>query len=153
MSDYVNRKIVIATSSILACPLLLCFLHGGGEYSIIFLSLSGITIFSASAVNVLIVQELCPGMASAVSGIAMGLVWGTAGLMLPIIGKLADLCSMQTALEIVTYLAPIAGILVFLLPNMNKVTRGNRKNKNYFCRSKVQVFYNGEQKNISGEKG
>ncbi|GJQ59178.1 MAG: hypothetical protein SCALA701_19790 [Candidatus Scalindua sp.] len=59
-------------------------------------------------------------MASAVSGIAMGLVWGTAGLMLPIIGKLADLYSMQTALQIVAYIAPIAGILVFLLPNLDK---------------------------------
>lgn len=120
ISDYVKRKIVIAASSMVACPLLLCFLLGGGNYSLIFLSLSGITIFSASAVNVLIVQELCPGMASAVSGIAMGLVWGTAGLMLPIIGKLADLYSMQTALQIVAYIAPIAGILVFLLPNLDK---------------------------------
>ncbi len=122
ISDYINRRIVICASSILACPLLLFFL-GSWEYSIIFLSFSGITIFSASAVNVLTVQELCPGMASAVSGIAMGFVWGTAGLTLPIIGKLADLYSMQTALEIVVYLAPIAGILALLLPNIDKAKK------------------------------
>ncbi len=122
ISDYVSRKGVIIISSILACPLLLCFLHGGGTYSIIFLSLGGMTIFAATALNVLIVQEFYPGMASAVSGIAMGVVWGSAGLMLPIIGKLADLYSMQTALEIVAYLAPVAGILVFFLPDINKKT-------------------------------
>jgi len=119
MADYINRKIVIATSSIMACPLLIWFLHESGNFSLVILSLGGMVIFAAAPVNVLIAQRLYPGMASAVSGIAMGLVWGTAGLMLPLIGNLADRYSMGTSLEIIAYLAPIAGLLVFLLPNIN----------------------------------
>lgn len=122
LADKINRKIVIAGSSIFACPLLLWFLDSSGTLSVVLLGASGMVIFAAAAVNVLIVQRLCPDMASSVAGISMGLVWGSAGLMLPIIGHIADHYSMATSLGIVTYLAPIAGLLVFLLPNINNPT-------------------------------
>jgi FSR family fosmidomycin resistance protein-like MFS transporter len=123
LADRINRKIVIACSSIFACPLLLWFLDSSGTLSIVLLGVSGMVIFAASAVNVLIVQRLCPDMASSVSGISMGLVWGAAGLMLPLIGSIADHYSMATSLGIVAYLAPIAGLLVFLLPDINNPTQ------------------------------
>ena len=123
LADRINRKIVIAGSSILAYPLLLWFLHSNGILSVVLLSISGMVIFAASAVNIIIVQRLCPDMASSVAGISMGFVWGSAGLTLPIIGHIADHYSMATSLEIVAYLAPIAGLLVFLLPNINNPTR------------------------------
>ena len=123
LSDNINRKIIIAISSILACPLLIWFLHERGVYSMVLLGLSGMVVFAAAPVNVLIVQRFYPGMASAVSGIAMGLVWGVAGLTLPLIGSIADRYSMGVSLEIVAYLTPIAGLLVFLLPNINYPTQ------------------------------
>ena len=123
LADRINRKIIIACSSIFACPLLLWFLNSSGTLSIVLLGASGMVIFAATAINVLIVQRLCPNMASAVSGISMGLVWGSAGLMLPIIGYIADHYSMATSLGVVAYLAPIAGLLVFLLPDINNPTQ------------------------------
>lgn len=127
LSDNINRKIIIAISSILACPLLIWFLHERGVYSMVLLGLSGMVVFAAAPVNVLIVQRFYPGMASAASGIAMGLVWGVAGLMLPLIGSIADHYSMGVSLEIVAYLTPIAGLLVFLLPNINNPIVDNRE--------------------------
>ena len=123
LADRINRKIIILGSSIFACPLLLWFLNSSGTLSIVLLGASGMVIFAATAINVLIVQRLCPNMASAVSGISMGLVWGSAGLMLPIIGYIADHYSMATSLGVVAYLAPIAGLLVFLLPDINNPTQ------------------------------
>ncbi len=120
LADKINRKIIIAGSSLLACPLFIWFLHTNGISNMILSGLSGMVIFSASAINVLIVQRLCPDMASSVSGISMGLVWGSAGLMLPIIGHIADHYSMRTSLGIVAYILPIAGLLVLLLPNLAK---------------------------------
>ncbi len=120
LGNKINKKIIISASSLIACPLLIWFLHTDGTTTIILSGLSGMVIFSASAINVLIVQRLCPDMASSVSGISMGLVWGTAGLMLPIIGHIADRCSMKTSLGIVTYILPIAGLLVLLLPKLAK---------------------------------
>ncbi|KKM64337.1 hypothetical protein LCGC14_1502390 [marine sediment metagenome] len=123
LADRINRKIVIACSSIFACPLLLWFLDSSGTLSIVLLGVCGMVIFAASAINILIVQRLCPDMASSVSGISMGLVWGAAGLMLPIIGSIADRYSMATSLGVVAYLVPIAGLLVFLLPDINNPTQ------------------------------
>ncbi len=124
LADRINRKIVIVCSSIFACPLLLWFLDSSGTLSIVLLGVSGMVIFAASAINILIVQRLCPpDMSSSVSGISMGLVWGSAGLMLPIIGYIADHYSMETSLVIVACLAPIAGLLVFLLPDINNPTQ------------------------------
>ncbi len=120
LADKINRKIIIAGSSLLACPLFIWFLHANGNSIMILSCLSGMVIFSASAVNILIVQRLCPDMASAVSGISMGLVWGSAGLMLPIIGYIADHYSMGMSLGLVTYILPIAGLMVLLLPNLAK---------------------------------
>ncbi len=124
LADKINRKIIIAVSSFLACPLLICFLHANGTSTMLLSGLSGMVIFSASAINVLIVQRLCPDMASSVSGISMGLVWGSAGLMLPVIGLIADHYSMGTSLGIVAYMLPIAGLLVLLLPDINNPTKG-----------------------------
>ncbi len=129
LSDNINRKIIIATSSILACPLLIWFLHESEACSMVLLGLSGMVVFAAAPVNVLIVQRFYPGMASAVSGIAMGLVWGAAGLMLPLIGSLADRYGMGISLEIVAYLTPVAGLLVFLLPNINNQGIGGIGNR------------------------
>ena len=86
----------------------------------ILLGLSGMVIFGASAVNILIVQRLCPDMASSAAGISMGLVWGSAGLMLPVIGYIADHYSMETSLRVAAFALPIAGMLVLLLPNIDR---------------------------------
>ena len=120
LADKISRKIIIACSSIIACPLLLWFLKADGNFAMIILGLSGMVILAASAVNVLIVQRLCPDMAGSIAGISMGFVWGSAGLMLPVVGYVADHYSMETSLRIAAYMLPIAGMLVLILPNIDR---------------------------------
>jgi hypothetical protein len=59
-------------------------------------------------------------MAGSIAGISMGLVWGAAGLMLPVIGYIADHHNMETSLRIVAFMLPIAGMLVLMLPNIDR---------------------------------
>ena len=120
LADKISRKIIITCSSIIACPLLLWFLKADGNFAMILLGLSGMVILAASAVNVLIVQRLCPDMAGSIAGISMGFVWGSAGLMLPVVGYVADHYSMETSLRIAAYMLPIAGMLVLILPNIDR---------------------------------
>ena len=120
LADKISRKIIIACSSIIACPLLLWFLKADGNFAMILLGLSGMVILAASAVNVPIVQRLCPDMAGSIAGISMGFVWGSAGLMLPVVGYVADHYSMETSLRIAAYMLPIAGMLVLILPNIDR---------------------------------
>ena len=86
----------------------------------ILLGLSGMVVLAASAVNVLIVQRLCPDMAGSIAGISMGFVWGSAGLMLPVVGYIADHYSMETSLRIAAFMLPTAGMLVLILPNIDR---------------------------------
>ncbi len=60
------------------------------------------------------------GRASSAAGISMGLVWGTAGLMLPVIGYIADHYNMETSLRVTACALPIAGMLVLMLPNIDR---------------------------------
>ena len=120
LADKISRKIIIACSSIIACPLLLWFLKADGNFAMIILGLSGMVILAASAVNVLIVQRLCPDMAGSIAGISMGFVWGSAGLMLPVVGYVADHYSMETSLRIAAFMLPTAGMLVLILPNIDR---------------------------------
>ena len=120
LADKISRKIIIACSSIIACPLLLWFLKADGNFAMILLGLSGMVILAASAVNVLIVQRLCPDMAGSIAGISMGFVWGSAGLMLPVVGYVADHYSMETSLRIAAFMLPTAGMLVLILPNIDR---------------------------------
>ena len=120
LADKISRKIIIACSSIIACPLLLWFLKADGNFAMIILGLSGMVILAASAVNVLIVQRLCPDMAGSIAGISMGFVWGSAGLMLPVVGYIADHYSMETSLRIAAFMLPTAGMLVLILPNIDR---------------------------------
>ena len=120
LADKIGRKIIIACSSIFACPLLLWFLHADGVLSMTLLGLSGMVILAASPVNVLIVQRLCPDMAGSIAGISMGLVWGSAGLMLPVIGYIADHYGMGTSLRVAALMLPIAGIFVLILPDIDR---------------------------------
>jgi len=120
LADKISRKVIIAGSSIIACPLLLWFLQADGNFAMILLGLSGMVVLAASAVNVLIVQRLCPDMAGSIAGVSMGLVWGSAGLMLPVIGYIADHYSMETSLRIAASMLPISGILVLVLPNIDR---------------------------------
>jgi len=120
LADKISRKIIIAGSSIIACPLLLWFLQADGNFAMILLGLSGMVVLAASAVNVLIVQRLCPDMAGSIAGVSMGLVWGSAGLMLPAVGYIADHYSMETSLRITASMLPISGMLVLVLPNIDR---------------------------------
>ena len=120
LADKISRKIIIACSSIIACPLLLWFLKADGNFAMILLGLSGMVVLAASAVNVLIVQRLCPDMAGSIAGISMGFVWGSAGLMLPVVGYIADHYSMETSLRIAAFMLPTAGMLVLILPNIDR---------------------------------
>ncbi len=120
LADKIGRKIIIACSSIFACPLLLWFLHAEGTLSMTLLGLSGMVILAASPVNVLIVQRLCPDMAGSIAGVSMGLVWGSAGLMLPVIGYIADHYGMGTSLSVAALMLPIVGIFVLMLPDIDR---------------------------------
>ena len=114
--DRVGFKPVYFFSFALSSPCILLFINSRGPqiYPIAFLSgfLLLATLFPALA----LAQKVAPRGRSLVSSIVMGLALGTAGLLLPLTGKLADLFGIRTILNCAAVIPLAALLLIRSLP-------------------------------------
>jgi FSR family fosmidomycin resistance protein-like MFS transporter len=123
-SDRLGRKWVTAASLALAAPALFLFLRAGGVAAAGLLLASGVCLFSALPVNILMAQELAPRHAGAVSGLVMGFAWGVGGVSTTLMGALADRLTeslgyvggLARALDIMAALPLLAALLACALP-------------------------------------
>jgi MFS transporter, FSR family, fosmidomycin resistance protein len=113
LADKFGERNVISFSMLLSAPFLVTFLLIQGILSYIVLAIGGIILLSTLPVNVLMAQSLLPSSASTVSALMMGLAWGMGGMIVPLVGKIADLAGLSKALIIVVLL-PIAGFVLSL---------------------------------------
>jgi FSR family fosmidomycin resistance protein-like MFS transporter len=98
-------------------PLLFAFLLNGGGLSYVFLAAAGLSLLSTLPVNVVMAQNLMPQSSSVVSSLMMGLAWGTGGMVVPVIGKIADVAGLAHALMAVSILPILGFILAQFLPS------------------------------------
>jgi FSR family fosmidomycin resistance protein-like MFS transporter len=116
IADRLGGKNVISWSMFFSTPLLLAFLLNGGNLSYVFLAAAGLTLLSTLPVNVVMAQDLMPQSSSVVSSLMMGLAWGTGGMVVPIIGIIADVAGLARALMAVSLLPILGFVLVQFLP-------------------------------------
>ena len=87
------------------------------RYFLLVLSIGGFLLQSTLPVNVTFGQTLAPISAATVSSLMMGFAWGTGGLMVSLVGLLADRAGIEQALMLVAF-APLAGaVLALPLPD------------------------------------
>jgi FSR family fosmidomycin resistance protein-like MFS transporter len=98
---------------LLSAPFLITFLLTQGILSYVALALGGIILLSTLPVNVVMAQSLMPDSTSTVSALMMGLAWGMGGMIVPVVGKIADIAGLSKALMMVVLL-PIAGFILSL---------------------------------------
>ncbi|MFQ5794334.1 MAG: MFS transporter [Candidatus Bipolaricaulia bacterium] len=116
LSDRLGGWWVVLLSLVFPVPLLYLFLHGSGTGALILLALAGMTLLSSIPVNIVMAQELVPQSAGTVSSLMMGFAFGTGGLMLPLIGILADAIGVTGALYLVAAIPVLGVLLVLKLP-------------------------------------
>ncbi len=116
VADRLGGKNVISWSMFLSTPLLLAFLLNSGSLSYVFLAAAGLALLSTLPVNVVMAQNLMPQSSSVVSSLMMGLAWGTGGMVVPIIGIIADVAGLARALMVVSLLPILGFALVQFLP-------------------------------------
>ena len=113
--DHVSPRKILALSSALAGVLYLGFCSTIGTPSLVLLFLAGFCFELGSATNVVLAQRVLPGSTSAATGMVMGFAWGTAGLLVPLMGKLAEATSLPFTLALVaTILFPAAALVALL---------------------------------------
>jgi len=120
LSDRLGRRRVTFWSMLLATPALLSFLHLRGSAALPLLALGGGMLHAAVAVNIVMAQAVVPEKASVASSIAMGLAWGTGGLLPTPLGMLADRFSTHAALTLVACVPLLAALCCLAMPARQK---------------------------------
>ena len=64
-------------------------------------------------------QELFPGRVGVISGLFFGLAFGLAGIGAALLGKLADLRSIEYVYQLCAWL-PLLGMVAVFLPDLRK---------------------------------
>ena len=115
-ADRFSTKRVMGISLALAAPVLLGAIWMGGPWQLGALVAGGLLLTASHAVNVSLAQSLAPDRAGTVAAFMIGLALGIAGILMPLLGKFADVYGVEQALTLITFAAPLASILVIPLP-------------------------------------
>ncbi|MCD7897058.1 MAG: MFS transporter, partial [Planctomycetaceae bacterium] len=122
IGDRIGRKYVIWVSILGVAPFTMAMPHLNLMWTGIFVFIIGFVLASAFAAIVVFAQELLPGRVGLVAGLFFGLSFGIAGVGAAVLGKLADLYSVDFVYAVCAYL-PLLGCVAIFLPNLKE----NRK--------------------------
>lgn len=116
LADRIQPKLLTWTSILLACPLLLGYIHLSGPTSYVLLTIGGGLLLSSNSILVALAQELAPKNAALASSLPLGFSWGLASLTLGPLGFLADRIGLEPTLTYVVLLALVTTGVSLLLP-------------------------------------
>ena len=116
VGDHVTPRKLLAFSVVSSTPFLVAFTLFEEPSAFLFLISAGFFGELCASTNIILAQRTLPQNVSTATGVVMGLSWGTSGLMLPLVGMLAEMTSISVALSYVSLLHLFAALLVMALP-------------------------------------
>ena len=117
VGDKLGRKYVIWCSILGVLPFTLLLPYANLFWTSILSIIIGLILASAFSAILVYAQELMPGRIGAVSGLFFGFAFGMGGVGAAILGKLADLTSINFVYQVCAFL-PAIGILTAFLPDL-----------------------------------
>jgi len=117
LGDRFGRKYVIWFSILGAAPFTLLLPYVGLFWTGILAVIIGLIISSAFSAILVYATELVPGKVGMISGLFFGFAFGMGGLGSALLGKLADMTSIDYVYKVCAFL-PLIGIVTSLLPNI-----------------------------------
>lgn len=115
VSDKYGRRPLITGSLALATPFFYGFISTGGILSYVFLGLGGAALLASFSVTVVAAQEAIPDNKAVAAGLSMGFAIGMGGLAVSLIGKIADVYGLLTAINLLFLLPFVAAVLALYL--------------------------------------
>jgi len=119
VGDRYGRKFVIWCSILGTAPFSLALPHANLFWTGVLSIPIGIILSSAFSAIVVYAQELMPGRVGMVAGLFFGFAFGMGGLGSAVLGKVADLTSINFVFQICAFL-PLIGLLTVLLPTLRR---------------------------------
>jgi MFS transporter, FSR family, fosmidomycin resistance protein len=115
-ADRFGHRLVIVLSLIFAVPFLFAATLVDGWWFVLLVAIGGLFLQSTLPVNVTFGQALAPVSAATVSSLMMGFAWGSGGLTVPFVGRIADLAGLDLTLRGLALVPLAAAALAMLLP-------------------------------------
>ena len=120
LSDKIGFKRIFFITHLLMTPALLLYLYLPGSWVYLGAFLGGFFTLATMPLGVLMAQRLAPRGRSMVSSLMMGLAYGLGGLVSPVVGKLADIYSIETVLCWTAFVPLITLIPIVKFPRVGK---------------------------------
>jgi FSR family fosmidomycin resistance protein-like MFS transporter len=117
LADRYGARRVIMLSLVAAVPFLAVAPALDGWQFVAVLALGGFLLQSTLPVNVTFGQMIAPVSAATVSSLMMGFAWGTGGIIIPIVGMVADRIGIERTLVIMAFMPLLAATLAVPLPS------------------------------------
>lgn len=119
LGDRIGRKYVIWISILGVAPFTLLLPHANLFWTGVLSVFIGLILSSAFSAILVFAQELIPGKIGMISGMFFGFAFGIAGIGSALLGKLADLTSINYVFHLCSFL-PLLGLITAFLPNIGK---------------------------------
>jgi len=117
-SDRIGYKKIFAVTNILMIPATLIYLLMPGKWVYGGAVIAGFFVFASLPLGVAMAQTLAPKGRSMVSSLMMGLAYGLGGVASPIVGKLADIYSIDAVLFYIAFIPVISIFLIAKFPDV-----------------------------------
>ena len=119
IGDRHGRRLVIWVSIVGVLPFTLVLPYADLKWTAILSFLIGLVLSSAFSAILVYAQELVPDRVGMISGLFFGLAFGMGGLGAALLGKLADITSLNLVYHVFSFL-PALGLLTGLLPKIDE---------------------------------
>ncbi len=117
IGDKIGRRYVIWVSIMGTAPFALLMPYANLFWTLILAIIVGLILSSAFSAILVYAQELLPSNLGFISGLFFGLAFGIAGISSAILGKLADIYSLNFIYHICSFM-PLLGIVAYFLPTV-----------------------------------
>ncbi|MDM8537640.1 MFS transporter [Desulfobacterales bacterium HSG17] len=118
VSDKIGIKPVFIFTHIIMTPILLLFLKLEGSWTYLGSILAGAAVLASLPLGVVMAQKLAPKGRSMVASLMMGFAYGLGGFAAPLVGKLADIYSIQTVLTGISFVPLLTLPIIYFFPNI-----------------------------------
>jgi FSR family fosmidomycin resistance protein-like MFS transporter len=117
IADRFGARRVIILSLLAAVPFLATALTFTGWPLVAMIAIGGFLLQSTLPVNVTFAQTIAPISAATVSSLMMGFAWGVGGLVVPLVGMVADRIGIERTLMSMAFVPFVAAALALPLPS------------------------------------
>ena len=117
LADRVSAARLLVVSNATSGVFHLAFCLVSSDWSFALFWFAGFLFDLGITTNIVLAQKVIPENTSTATGLMMGFSWGTAGIVIPLVGALAQTAGIPTALGVVSLALIPATLLVFWLPN------------------------------------